>query len=396
MQVENRQPNLSIYLLALILLLLPIDSALSGLIGNISLIDYIVVIFLVVHCVLNPNVIFKKGNVSIILLPLLYATISVVWSINRLSQSNIMYLSYFVLFTFLLNTKFTLSEKSLLSKAIFGSVFLLLLFTVVFGEFYHSRLSININGYIDPNYFCTGFVLIVAFLLWMIKSKTYRLISLICLLSLFTVVFLSGSRGSLLAISIEIICYILFLNRKNLIKIIPLIIAFLLVAMAVFMILPEELTNRFNLLDSIKTDGGSGRLVIWKNMFAIYQDGSLLTKVFGYGRESSTALYKELVGINYTPHNVYIKILLELGIVGLVLVVICIISVLRQTIKNNNSFLFAVLVGIGVGSFFLDMDNTRLIWFIILFLVKQDIVDVKFCKTGGKRKYVAKHSCAGL
>ena len=109
MQVENRQPNLSIYLLALILLLLPIDSALSGLIGNISLIDYIVVIFLVVHCVLNPNVIFKKGNVSIILLPLLYATISVVWSINRLSQSNIMYLSYFVLFTFLLNTKFTLS-----------------------------------------------------------------------------------------------------------------------------------------------------------------------------------------------------------------------------------------------------------------------------------------------
>ena len=221
-----------------------------------------------------------------------------------------MYLSYLCLFIILVNTNFTLAEKKLLSNTIFCSVFLLITFTLIFGEFYHGRLSIDINGYIDPNYFCTGFVIIVAVLLCMIKNNNHKLISLICLVLLLTIVLLSGSRGALVALDAEIICYIIFLNRKHFVRMIFMIGFIFALCVRVYMVLPQELTSRFDLLESIKTDGGSGRLVIWKNMFAIYQNGSLLTKIFGYGRESCVVLYKNMVGINYNPHNVYIKVLL--------------------------------------------------------------------------------------
>ena len=395
MQSEKRQPHFSIYLLASILLLLPLDSALSGLFGSVSLVDYIVVVFLVVHVSFNPNVIFRKNKLRVVFVLLSYAAISILWSRNCFSLSNIMYLSYLCLFIILVNTNFTLAEKKLLSNTIFCSVFLLITFTLIFGEFYHGRLSIDINGYIDPNYFCTGFVIIVAVLLCMIKNNNHKLISLICLVLLLTIVLLSGSRGALVALVAEIICYIIFLNRKHFVRMIFMIGFIFALCVMVYMVLPQELTSRFDLLESIKTDGGSGRLVIWKNMFAIYQNGSLLTKIFGYGRESCVVLYKNMVGINYTPHNVYIKVLLEFGIFGIALLAICLIYILKMTIKNGNGFLFAVLVGICFGAFFLDMGNTRVIWFILLFLCKQDLICVNYV-AGGKERYVVKHSCASL
>lgn len=395
MQPTIERPHFSIYLLGLVIMLLPLDSALSGLLGGVSLIDYLVVLFLFIHIISNSNVIFKKDKNIIVILPLLYATISIIWSMNKRSLSNLMYISYFILFIVLLNTRFNQREKVIITKSIFFSGLLLIVFTVIFGEFYKGRLSININGYIDPNYFCTSFIIVFGLLLYNIHKSKDRILSCFMLIALIIIVVLSGSRGSLVTILLELMAYIVFLNKKHLFKMLLFIVLLFIVLLILYNILPENIVGRFNIFNSIKTDGGSGRLEIWKNMLTIYVNGSFISKFFGYGRESSIVLYKNMTGINYTPHNLYIKILLEFGIVGLFLVIIGMINILKWTIKNDNAFLFAILVGISVGSLFLDMDNTRVIWFIIFLLSKDNIICIGKCnKTGDK--YVIKHSCASV
>lgn len=354
--------------LMLFIILLPIDSALSGFLG-VSIIDVItLIVMFAILCIDNNKCKLRKLYKSdvFLLLFLAWDGVTIIWSKNSLYNSNLMFASYFVFFILIYFYNFSSNEDVSLTNAFYISIFVLLFTCIFFGEFKKGRFSIDINGIIDTNYLCTSFIVIIAVILYRLSNNKKIFLNIILLLAILLIVILSGSRGALMAISFEGIAYILFKYRRHFLKIIFLILIAFLIYRFFLAILPSKFSNRFDIINSIKTDGGSGRLFIWKNMLSFFNNGSLFNKIFGFGRESSRYLYKENIGIYYSPHNLYIKILIENGVIGVILFFIFFISKIYLFLKHNLRIEFAIFIGFFVGCLFLDMDNTRVFWIVLL------------------------------
>ena len=386
-QKKYTKKSFVVLLLSIFIVLLPIDSALPGFF-NISLINIFPLLFVVFSLIAFYDKIYiritHKHEIFLFLF-LIYDLLTIIWSKDVFYSSNIMFAIYFLFFIMFYFYDFNKNEKRMLYTSFYVSIFLLILTTIFFGRFYHGRLTLSINENIDPNYFCSGFVLIVAFLLNRLKFKKERLINIILLFAVLLIVVLSGSRGSLLAIIGEIFVFFAFRYKKNIFAIILIAVSLLLLYLLFLKVLPENLSNRFNIIESFY-DGGSGRTTIWKNMISIYNNGNLFDKIFGFGRESTRYLYMEKVGIYYSPHNLYIKILLENGIIGITFFSLFIISTLCYTWRKNLRMQFCLIIGTCMAFAFLDMDNTRVFW-VFLVIASSDIFKRKMIGYGRKNKH---------
>ena len=111
----------------------------------------------------------------------------------------------------------------------------------------------------------------------------------------------------------------------------------------------------------------SGRDLIWSTGFEIFKESD--KKIFGFGIDTfSTELDKKLFGAN--AHNVFLKILFELGIVGISLFLLMLVHLLvnmRRIIKHSKTpiLLFCVLL---FSFFTLSWIYTLHIWIFLVLL----------------------------
>jgi O-antigen ligase len=130
-------------------------------------------------------------------------------------------------------------------------------------------------------------------------------------LSVFTIG-ISGSRGGLFAL-IFTAFYLLFFNKQYS-KLLLFSVFFSACAMVVLggnldLAVVERLQP---LIEGDFSTGTSGRLEIWGELFNVYSS-NLFTTLFGLGVGMS-----EMVGMKADPHNFYLQILSEFGIVGFI------------------------------------------------------------------------------
>lgn len=81
----------------------------------------------------------------------------------------------------------------------------------------------------------------------------------------------------------------------------------------------------------------NGRVPLWGYATDILADSSLTQQMFGYGFASFRTFGKMKFNYGGEAHNAYLQVLFELGIVGLILFVVLLVKLIRQTQSRGRS-----------------------------------------------------------
>ncbi|GAA0763264.1 O-antigen ligase family protein [Clostridium sartagoforme] len=191
-------------------------------------------------------------------------------------------------------------------------------------------------------------IFIILLLLINTKKKSQKIFLFISSLLLFSNIILSQSRNALLALLFGSVLISIVYDKR-------FIIASVIIPVILF-IIPQ---SRIRLLDIFNLDQNSSRFKIWKSAELMIKDNP----IFGLGYENFTSAYPTYIYHNQElmvhgsykalhPHNIFLKIQSELGILGSILFVLFLsftIITLLSYIKNcNDTKIKNILVGITI------------------------------------------------
>lgn len=187
----------------------------------------------------------------------------------------------------------------------------------------------NVNNYAVYCILCLPFISMCKTTIFKTNIVSFLGYLLGCIAIIFT-----SSRTGLLCIALYFLLYF-YLNiykRKNneLLKFFILITAFLLV-----LIFSVYISQFIDLILPSGNVSEEDRLPIWRNYIAVCFNNFLI-----YGEPGrSTALLKNFVGNDIPPHCMFLEILVEYGIIGLICI-LYIIKTLKPNRKNNRSIFY--------------------------------------------------------
>lgn len=349
MKTTFTKKEIYILFLNIYLMCLPLNAMRLGSLGSALKIIAVLPLFVafsegIVRCekLLNAQVLFT-----------IFAGISIVWSFSR-DDSFGRVISYVELLALLFSGSvfdYSLNDIKKIKKALVWSSRFTAIVVLRYATYYGGRL--RLMGIIkeDPNYLCAYFTFGVIFAVQEIMDgdKVWKKILGAAEVILYLyLVFVSGSRGGLLAIGAGVVALLLTSLGKNNIKtsvgIILAFIVLIVVANVLIDYLPSNLQARFTIADVV-SDGGSGRLEIWSNGIDLYSKSSIFRWIFGYGTATTKYCFKffHYSQVN-VMHNMYLETLLELGIVGLALYVLAVFKFTQSAFFLKDKFSFAVIV----------------------------------------------------
>ncbi len=171
---------------------------------------------------------------------------------------------------------------------------------------------------------------------YLFKGTTSRLLKIICLvlLAMFVVsIVFTGSRGAFVGF-IATLLYLLYKQKKLLIG---LVILAVLSPLAIYLV-SDQYVHRIESITDVETDQSIGiRLQLWRaavDMIADYPIFGVGTGNFpnAYG---STYRAKGSASLYWSPHNVFIQIVTELGLVGFTVYLLFIGSIFWINYKSR-------------------------------------------------------------
>ena len=369
----DEKVNISSYIMCLILMLLPFDSFLGETI-RIPIVPGLLLAFIVIRFIENLTFDLHKLDFTPIFLFVVYGIFTLIMGGLKVGISyNFKLFIFNVLFLAVATLGFYNKKEMdyFLKTAPFSMLFFILIcFSTM--KLSNSEIYMGIRDICDPNYLITGMVLVVGmqvFNFFNEKIVTVKVIYALELLLFLFFVVLIGTRSGLLACLMTIFLAFV-LGSKHPVKTLSYcFIALLVLGLLALGFLSEDLLERFNIFE-ILTGTGSGRTIIWKNYLSLYNNSDLFTIIFGFGRDYVPKIYFELFGhSSYYSHNLYIKTLVEGGIIGMSIFTIMVGWCLYTLHKNGNNMVLSAFMGLLIGSIFLDMDNMRVFWMLIIFVL---------------------------
>tara|TARA_B100001750_G_scaffold131529_1_gene104576 strand:+ start:32 stop:733 length:702 start_codon:yes stop_codon:yes gene_type:complete len=195
-------------------------------------------------------------------------------------------------------------------------------------------------------------------------------------------IIVSGSRGPLVSIIIGVLAYAFLYEKKHLSKIYGYGILALCIITILLLFLPQNLTQRFFDVSQgavIITEQGitkvntiGTRIEFWIMSMDIWL--SSIPKFFvglGAGGFSSLSIWRDL---RWYPHNLFFEIIAELGLIGLIIVILFLTKV-YQAIKTgiqSGSFtehsalwVAGTIVMFIAAQFSGDFNDNRVLWMLI-------------------------------
>jgi putative inorganic carbon (HCO3(-)) transporter len=225
---------------------------------------------------------------------------------------------------------------------------------------------------LDPNRFGAALILPIAVTAGAIgQAKGWtRVVLFIPLILGFTAVYLSASRGALLGLAAAGAVAVLASRRR-------LLFGSLLAAGSILLfVVPSELSRRLN---EVTLTSGTGRTDIWKVALAAFPSHWLLgsgqgTFIASYNRAFFLTYQPQFVEWNRDPHNLLMSTAVELGLVGVALLLVVLVLQYRSTrlIPPDNPFSWlspvfrAALVGLVVSAMFVDVLATKFAWLLFM------------------------------
>lgn len=179
------------------------------------------------------------------------------------------------------------------------------------------------------------------------KGTLLKSFDLIVTLCLGLCMIFTYSRGNWLGLIFAVLVFFMFYNGK-------FVWFGLLLALFIPLFLPETIINRFTSIGDVSDTSTSYRVLIWMGTFRMLGD-YWLTGV-GLGNAAFSSIYQHY-SYNGVPtqhsHNLYLQIISESGVIGLLLVLLIIILYYRMSIstvlnvsnKKDKGILLALSMG---------------------------------------------------
>jgi O-antigen ligase len=229
---------------------------------------------------------------------------------------------YVLLLILLIDLIKTEEQLILLEKSFVLVTVILAIYTIIFAEQFIIEdalyLDIERSFWNDPNYLGSfmsfGIIISVYHILDLNRNFFKSIFYTVVIIVGFMALGILASRGAIISSIIPII-YLLF-KKNNSVK--KILINFLIVIIITYIglsyVSTDALISRFN-DDSLSK--GNGRLIIWEKSLNIFSSSDYLTLLFGGGTNYSLEICGKAMGINiYSPHNNFLQILYDYGIVG--------------------------------------------------------------------------------
>lgn len=250
------------------------------------------------------------------------ATVSIVWTIDfshtTVALKSLMLNSFMTLFLGACCT-YNATEIRFLKVSLVLSSWLMAILLLVCGKIVDGRLILNIGYNAQDANTANGFLLFaIAYHMKLLDSRK-NILHAPALIILISLVFATGSRGAVVAVlGVMTLSILLNENRSLSRRLILLGTVFILGLLAIQMF-PLPLSARFS-ATYIKAYGSTGRMSIWQHLIDQFLNTNPFRQVLGHGYGSTVALtnLSEIENVQgKVAHNIYLDMLLNLGILGL-------------------------------------------------------------------------------
>ncbi|KAB7888576.1 O-antigen ligase family protein [Poseidonibacter ostreae] len=223
-------------------------------------------------------------------------------------------------------------------KEIIATVLLSLIFLMFTGIYeiignMNVVMSRGILGTLD-NRNTFGLFMGMGVVLSLLIVKDYKLIGLVLILMFSFFMIFSFSRSSWVASTSSI--FILFILNYKKIKIVHLgyIVIFLTFLITLYFNF-DSFQNRF---DQLISGYSSNRIEIWMHTIALIKDNF----IFGYGIDSWNNLPDSYLVRFPNPHNLFLEILINIGLLGLGIYIFTVMVIIVKIISSKNFILLPV------------------------------------------------------
>ncbi len=324
------------------------------------------------------RIILHKSKKALIVAWLCYAglaCLSVLWAVEReTALQTVMGMALLVIISLIFASS-QLTEKNrqtLDSLWTLDTAILVLLF--LFGQ--RDRLGssgretlVILGTDTDANefssYFIVGIAACVHQLMIQRKKTTKILIGLVIAGAVYSL-FLCASRGAILSVLICVGCLVFY--KKPIKRVVSTLAicaaACVVIGFVLIPLIPEDNLERLT-LSAIVSDGGSGRLDIWRNSLKLFFQGNPMRWLFGYGEGGIHIRLSFLY--TATMHNQLLQQLVNYGFLGLAFYCAMLIQAWKFYRREFPAYM-GVFLGVMAMSLTLTMGPSyKLIW-IILFL----------------------------
>ena len=377
---DRRLMHLSTYGLALFFILLPFEYPLAAL-GTQSVLMLVGVATMGMAAIdLIATQRFQiQFNYRIIIpvLWLIYAGLSMIWCrySAAFSEFYMMYFRNCLMFILISMINYQKKEVALMKKAAaFGVGLLLLYMTFVPGatrySSYQHRLELVAgSSNLDENYLAAILLIGFGFMVyWLINKKIvnmiHKIIAIVYCIGYIYYIFATGSRSGLIAGIVMLIILLAGSIKRNTLIVLVIGLALIIAYPYIVMLLPSDLAERYSIAALTgKTTESSPRMMIWMGLLSRLKGLRIL---FGFGAGSASPITREVYRFNAAAHSFYIAHIVELGVIGLTMFITLIARMAIKLVKTKELGCFAILIGIMVIGFFLDLLTTKFFWSVMM------------------------------
>ena len=389
---EQKNMRISIHciLACLYFLLLPTTIAVNSA-GNsfLKLATVPIAIYFVVMIIFSKQVL-RFNAVHLLLCLYTFSTLITLF-VNHEGSSIDTVIGYFLnaaLYLCLTVVTYNRRELLLLENVQVFLLLVLVMITLFSNGSMFDRTTLEIFGQAsDPNYFVGFFIFPLSVTLKKIVYSRYRILYIILFFLSLYCVFLSGSRGGLIAVVASITAFALIYPPKLKNKVLVLVAgcSFILLVWSILIpFLPENIIDRMSVSQVIET-GGTGRWDIWKSMLKEIVD-SPEKLLLGRGISAKHEIFIGGKWGGVVAPDQLIQVLYNQGVVGLIAFTLLTVGCLLRCIGRRKAVAVAI-IGMMALSISLSFNpTTRTFWNLVAYAAfdfpnKEGHISVKSLKS---------------
>lgn len=379
--------NILIYLICLYFMFLPFEYFFTTSAGSVLKFLAIIISLAIIINVIKTGFKFDVEKI-ILIIWLFYGLMSYYWSLSQ-TYWEIIYptFSQNIMFVAIISfLKFSNSEYNKIIKSYLFSGTVMALYTIFVSsktviDPYEGRVAIMVNGAMfDPNYMVAILIIpigiaLTTFLNNISSTPIKSICNLILYLIMIIAALMTGSRGGFLGIiTLTLLCIVSNLkSKKSKMGVFVLIIIAILLSGILINNLPQGVINRFSIESLIgKTDKGTGRLLIWKGSIEAIKNNPII----GYGVGNVFVANQMYVGRLAGSHNMYLNVLVEFGIIGILLFICFCINIFKKLINLKAYREIYCFISILIVCCFLDALTAKFLWgALIIFTIRTKTFD---------------------